>query len=68
MKLVLGGKIKFAEIKRVFEDFEIDWDHVKYFFSKSFQRIHNVYLTFKSQEEAKKCYDQREEMIKQFTD
>jgi len=56
------------DIKKVFEDFEIQWDNIKYFFSKFYQRIHNVYITFSSQEEAKKAYDQREDLIKQFKD
>ena len=33
VKLVLGGKMKFSEIKKVFEDLEVEWDNVKYFFS-----------------------------------
>ena len=32
VKLVLGGKMKFSEIKKVFEDLEVEWDNVKYFF------------------------------------
>ena len=66
VKLVLGGRIKFAEIKKVFEDLEVLWDQSKYFFSDQFQRIHNVYLTFTSKDEAKKAYEYREELIGQF--
>ena len=57
VKLVLGAKIKFSEIKKNFEDFDVDWSKVKYFYSVFFQRIHNVYLTFRNHTEAKRAYD-----------
>ena len=63
----VAGNVR-KEIKKLFEDLEVQWDQVKYFFSKFYQRIHNVYLPFTSQEEAKKAYDKREEIIKEFQD
>ena len=66
IRLCLKQRINQKEIEKNFENYEINWENINFLFRKGVEKIQFVYLTCKSNSEAKKIYDDRAKIIKKW--
>ena len=62
LRIQIKNNISLLDLKKQFNNFQIDWDKNIIFFNEALQRIQFVYLIFKSKEEIKSLYSKRSEI------